>query len=84
LANGKSKNPDYGIDAPNVLRNLFLIVAACLLFRSFWTSPIHLAQVIFLPRPMLYGTETLLVPDGRKAVGKSALDVSAFAHRHCP
>jgi arsenite methyltransferase len=59
-----SRKPDYGIDAPNVLRNLFLIGAACLLFAVFGPRQIHLGQVIFLPRPMLYGTGTLLVLEG--------------------
>jgi arsenite methyltransferase len=61
VANDKSKKPDYGIDAPNVLRNLFLIGAVCLLFAVFGPRQIHLGQVIFLPRPMLYGTGTLLL-----------------------
>ncbi len=64
MANGKSKSPDYGIDAPNVLRNLFLIGAACLLFGFFGPRQIHLGQAIFLPRPMLFGTGTLLVLEG--------------------
>jgi arsenite methyltransferase len=64
VANGMSKKPDYGIDAPNVLRNLFLIGAACLLFAIFGPRQIHLGQVVFLPRPMLYGTGTLLLIEG--------------------
>jgi arsenite methyltransferase len=64
VENGMSKNPDYGIDAPNVLRNLFLIGAACLLFAVFGPRQINLGQVIFLPRPMLYGTGTLLLIEG--------------------
>ena len=53
--------PDYGIDAPNVLRNLFLIGLACLGFAAFGPRFIHIGQVAFLPRPMLIGTGTLLV-----------------------
>jgi arsenite methyltransferase len=64
VAIGKSKNPDYGVDAPNVLRNLFLIGAACLLFGIFGPRQIHLGQVIFLPRPMFLGTGTLLLIEG--------------------
>jgi arsenite methyltransferase len=56
--------PDYGVDAPNVLRNLFLIGAACLLVGIFGPHEIHLGQVDFLPRPMLLGTGTLLVLEG--------------------
>ncbi len=60
----KTSKPDYGVDAPNVLRNLFLIGAACLLLGIFGPRQIHLGQVDFLPRPMLFGTGTLLVIEG--------------------
>lgn len=53
--------PDYGIDAPYVLRNLFLIGLACLLVAIFGPRAIHLGQVTFLPRPMLIGTGCLLL-----------------------
>jgi arsenite methyltransferase len=43
------------------LRNLFLIGAACLLVGIFGPSHIHLGQVDFLPRLMLFGTGTLLL-----------------------
>ena len=56
-----STKPDYGIDAPNVLRNLFLIGLACLGFAAFGPRAIHIGQVDFLPRPMLIGTGTLLL-----------------------
>jgi arsenite methyltransferase len=64
VAIGKSKKPDYGIDAPNVLRNLFLIGAACLLFGIFGPSRIHFGQVTFLPLPMFFWTGTLLLIEG--------------------
>jgi arsenite methyltransferase len=56
-----STKPDYGIDAPNVLRNLFLIGLACLGFGAFGPRYIHVGRVAFLPRPMLIGTGTLLL-----------------------
>ncbi len=56
-----TSKPDYGIDAPNVLRNLFLIGLACLGFAAFGPRFIQIGQVAFLPRPMLIGTGTLLV-----------------------
>ena len=37
--------PDYGIDAPAVMRNLFLIGAACALLAFFAPHPIHLGTV---------------------------------------
>jgi arsenite methyltransferase len=60
----KINRPNYGVDAPNVLRNLFLIGAACLLFGIFGPRRIHLGQVDFLPRPMLLGTGSLLLIEG--------------------
>jgi SAM-dependent methyltransferase len=64
LAIDKSNRPDYGIDAPKVLRNLFLIGIACLFLGIFGPREIHFGRVIFLPRPMLLGTGTLLVIEG--------------------
>ena len=56
--------PDYGIDAPYVLRNLFLSGIACLLTGIFIPRQVHLGKVIFLPRPMFIVTGTLLVIEG--------------------
>src|SRR5580704_11738003 len=56
-----TSKPDYGIDAPNVLRNLFLIGLACLGFAALGPRFIHIGNVAFLPRPMLIGTGTLLL-----------------------
>ncbi len=56
--------PDYGIDAPHVLRNLFLFGILCLLVGIFGPHRVHLGQINFLPRPMLLGTGTLLVIEG--------------------
>jgi SAM-dependent methyltransferase len=59
-----SSKPDYGIDAPYVIRNLFLSGVACLLLGIFGPRHIHLGRVDFLPRPMFLGTGTLLVLEG--------------------
>jgi arsenite methyltransferase len=56
--------PDYGIDAPHVLRNFFLFGIPCLLFGIFGPRHIHLGQVDFLPRPMFFWTGLLLVLEG--------------------
>ena len=56
-----SSKPDYGIDAPYVLRNLFLAGVACLVIGTFGPRAIHLGQVTFLPRPMFVGTGCLLL-----------------------
>jgi arsenite methyltransferase len=59
-----SEKPDYGIDAPNVLRNLFLFGVACLLMGFFGPRSLHFGQLVFLLRPMFVGTGTLLVLEG--------------------
>jgi len=64
VAIGQSKNPDYGVDAPYVLRNLFLIGTACLLVGIFGPHEIHLGRITFLPLPMFFWTGTLLVLEG--------------------
>jgi arsenite methyltransferase len=64
LANGNTSQPDYGIDAPNVLRNLLVIGVGCLLIGTFGPRHLHLGQVDFLPRPMFLGTGILLVLEG--------------------
>jgi arsenite methyltransferase len=56
--------PDYGVDAPYVLRNLFLGGIACLLLGFYGPRHIHLGKVDFLPKPTLLGTGTLLVLEG--------------------
>ena len=57
----RSSKPDYGIDAPYVLRNLFLAGVACLLIGLLGPRAIHIGQVTFLPRPMFVGTGSLLL-----------------------
>jgi arsenite methyltransferase len=64
MANRNITKPDYGIDAPNVLRNLFLIGIACLLMGIFGPRLIHLGQVALLLRPMFRGTGALLLIEG--------------------
>ena len=61
MATATTDKPNYGIDAPNVLRNLFLIGAFCVLLGFFGPRHIHVAQVNFLPRPMLRGTGVALL-----------------------
>jgi arsenite methyltransferase len=64
VAIGKRDKTDYGIDAPNVLRNLFLIGIGCLLFGIFGPHEIHLGRVIFLLSPMFRWTGTVLMIEG--------------------
>jgi arsenite methyltransferase len=53
--------PDYGIDAPHVLRNLFLAGAACMLLGIFGPGRVRLGSVYFLPHPMFIATGVCLL-----------------------
>ena len=58
------QKPNYGIDAPNVLRNLFLFGVLGLLLGIFGPRLVQLGPVRLLPRPMFFGTGSLLVLEG--------------------
>jgi SAM-dependent methyltransferase len=60
----RAPNTDYGVDAPNVLRNLFLFGVLCLLLGSFLPRHIHVGQADFVPRPMFLTTGIFLVAEG--------------------
>jgi SAM-dependent methyltransferase len=47
--------PDYGIDAPNVIRNLLLASAAGFALALFAPDEVHLGTVIFAPHPSGWG-----------------------------
>jgi arsenite methyltransferase len=64
MAISENSKPDYGIDAPNVLRNLLISGVGCFLIGAFGPPHLHVGQVDFLPRPMFLGTGTLLVLEG--------------------
>jgi arsenite methyltransferase len=64
MAVGDRKKPDYGVDAPYVLRNLFLMGVPCLLFGIFGPRAVHVGRITFLPRPMFFWTGILLVLEG--------------------
>jgi arsenite methyltransferase len=77
----KAAKLDYGVDAPNVLRNLFLSGVACLLVGSFGPRAVHLGSVTLLPRNMLLGTGTLLIVEGFLFV--FYVRFGKFRHRDC-
>jgi arsenite methyltransferase len=52
--------PDYGIDAPAVMRNLFLFGALCLLLAIFTPHQFHLGPVVFLSRSFYWPAGFLL------------------------
>jgi arsenite methyltransferase len=57
LAASSGTVPNYGIDAPGVMRNLFLFGTLCLLIGIFAPSPLHLG-------PILLNSQTFFWPAG--------------------
>lgn len=55
--------PDYGIDAPAVMRNFFLGGALCLLIAIFAPNPLHLGSVLLNSRS-LYWPAGFLIGEG--------------------
>ncbi len=46
--------PDYGVDAPAVMRNFFLIGALCLLFAIFAPRLVHLGPIVINARSFFW------------------------------
>jgi arsenite methyltransferase len=63
LAALSSTKPDYGIDAPGVMRNLFLVGALCLLIAIFAPPFIHLGPVSIASRSF-YWPAGFLIAEG--------------------
>jgi arsenite methyltransferase len=59
-----SAKPDYGIDAPAVMRNLFLIGALCLLAGIFLPPNLHLFSAVSLNTHFLLWTAGFLIAEG--------------------
>jgi arsenite methyltransferase len=55
---------DYGIDAPAVLRNLFLFGVICILLSISLPASIHIGKIDFLPRSMFRWTGICLLVEG--------------------
>lgn len=60
MAEASIAKPDYGVDAPNVLRNLFLFGVACLLIAIFAPAKIMLGPVILVARSFYWPAGFLL------------------------
>lgn len=56
--------PDYGIDAPHVMRNFFLIGTLCLLLAVFLPAKLHLGSVILLTHPTFGWPAGFLLAEG--------------------
>jgi arsenite methyltransferase len=59
-----TEKPDYGIDAPAVLRNLFLFGVLCIAGGFALPRALHFGQVTLGLHPMFFGTGTLLLIEG--------------------
>jgi arsenite methyltransferase len=62
MASAETK-PDYGIDAPGVIRNLFLAALLVFLAAIFFPT-LHLGPVTFITRPMAWTTTPALAAGG--------------------
>jgi arsenite methyltransferase len=60
MTTSASTKLDYGIDAPAVMRNLFLIGALCFLFGMFAPSPLHLGPISLVSGSFLWPAGFLL------------------------
>lgn len=72
-------NPDYGVDAPGVMRNLFVIGAACVLFAIFGPASIHIGPVNLNVTPMFAWTGGFLLAEG--CLFLLYVKVGKFRHR---
>ena len=55
IATAAANKSDYGVDAPPVLRTLFLFGVPCLLLGVFGPRHITLSRLDLLPRPIASG-----------------------------
>jgi SAM-dependent methyltransferase len=72
------KKPDYGVDAPAVLRNLFLFGGLCLLASLLLPNQFQLGSLIFKLTPMFFWTGVCLTGEGFLYL----LYVKKGKHRH--
>jgi arsenite methyltransferase len=73
-----SATPDYGIDAPAVMRNLFLIGTLCLLLGIFAPSPLHLGPVSLVSQTFYWPAGFLI---GEGLLFLLYVKVGKFRHR---
>src|ERR1035438_3383860 len=79
IGDGSANKPDYGIDAPHVLRNLFLFGVPCLLLGIVGPEHVILGPLFIHLRPMFFGTGLLLILEGLLYL--SYVKVGKFHHR---
>jgi arsenite methyltransferase len=73
------EKPDYGVDAPAVMRNFFLIGFACLLGAIFLPRNLHLFGVIILDSRSLFWPAGFLIAEG--SLFLLYVKVGKFRHR---
>ncbi len=61
MAPSSPGKPDYGVDAPNVLRNLFLFGALCIVLVFITPRVLHLGHIDFALHPMFAWTGSFLL-----------------------
>jgi arsenite methyltransferase len=59
-----AEKPNYGIDAPNVLRNLFVFGGLCVLLALLTPTQIHVGSAVLGLHPMLWWTGGFLLLEG--------------------
>jgi arsenite methyltransferase len=64
ISDKKSGKPDYGVDAPQVLRNLFLFGVLCLLVGILGPRLVRAGNISLLLQPMFFWTGLVLVLEG--------------------
>ncbi len=58
------EEPDYGVDAPAVMRNLFIFGTLCLIAAVFLPRSVHLFSNVFLSTQFLFWTGGFLLAEG--------------------
>lgn len=64
MTSATREKPDYGVDAPAVLRNFFLIGGICLVLAIAGPRQVHVGPVIFILRPMFNVAAIILLAQG--------------------
>ena len=64
MASAIATKPDYGVDAPNVMRNLFVFGALSILLVYVTPPVVHIGKVTFLGHTMFAGLGVLLLLEG--------------------
>jgi SAM-dependent methyltransferase len=75
----QTEKPDYGIDAPAVMRNLFGFGTLCFLAGIFLPRQLHLFNNVFLSTQFLYWTAGFLLAEG--CLFLLYVKVGKFRHR---